>query len=419
MRTLPLLLLALSGALLAATWIAYPIWLRQRARVHRRTPWGLAGGGGGAGGRGGRGGRGLHPAWPTVTIVVVVRNADATLPALLRNLLALAYPADLRRILVVSNASDDFTDAVTRLFAHRGVELLRVLRPRRSVAAAENFARRWVESDLVVVVRPDARLHPSALAALVEPFADPTVGVAFGREVRAELTEEGARIARPLMGRYEAWLRDLETRVFGTVSARRSLYAVRTALYRTPVAATSSPDFAPILTARERGFRAVYAGEAEAVILGDGVRALRGHYAELVKTVTRDATALLAKPHLLNPRRYGAFAWILLGHKLGRWLSPWAALGAVVALLLLSPAEPWARIALGLAAALGLDAAITWNMPVRSPWGRLAASPGRVAAASVATAQAMVLALGAGEPLLAGAPARLPLRRRLLGGRAT
>ncbi len=401
MRDLPLLLLALSALLLLATWIAYPVWLVRRARRHPRAAADT---------------RAVHVDRPTVTIVVVVQNAEAKLPGLLRNLLALTYPAQLRRILVVSNGSTDFTDAIARLFADRGVELLRVMEPRRSFAGAENFARRYVDSDVVVVVHTDAHLRPGALDALVAPFADPTVGVAYGREVRAELTDEGARIARPLLGRYEARLRDLETQVFGTVSARRSLYAVRTALYRTPVSATASPDFAPILAARERGFRAVYAGQAEAVVVRE--QCVKGHYAELVKTVTRDVRTVLAKPHLLNPRRYGEFAWILLGHKLGRWLSPWAVLGCVASLLLLAPAEPWARLTLAVAAALGLDAAITWEMPARSWWVRLAAFPGSVAAGSVATAQAFVQALGSGELLVATAPARAGLRRRLLGGRA-
>ena len=194
MTPLLILLCALCWAALALTWIGYPVWLHERARSHPRESIG-----------------GSHVRWPSVTIVLVVHNAEAWLRPLLENLVALAYPRDLRRILVVSNASTDFTDAVAALFADQGVDLLRVLGPRRQAAVAENLARRYVDSDLVVALRPTARLRPAALAALVAPFADPTVGVAYGREVAAELTERargstgrrtrgtrrGSAIARP------------------------------------------------------------------------------------------------------------------------------------------------------------------------------------------------------------------------------
>jgi len=379
---LPALLVALSAATLAAIWLGYPAWLSLRARSRAHLP-----------------ARRLHEAWPTVSIVVVVQDAEAALAPLLDSLLVQRYPAERRRVLVVSNASRDFTDAVAALYADRGVELLRVMRRRGSAAGAENLARKYVDSELVVVVHPDARPRPTALAALVECFADPSVGAAYGREV----APRGAGSGPSLRERYESWLRDRETQVFGTVVARRALYAVRTALYRTPLAVALSPDFAPILTARERGFRAVYAGNAEAVMLRE--RSPRGDYGERVRTVTRDVATLLEKPHLLNPRRYGEFSFMLLGHRLGRWLSPWASLAALVGLLLLAPDAPWARAALAVGAALGLAAVLTWDMPAETALGRAVVLPGRLAAGGLATALALVRALAA----LQGASGRVTL----------
>jgi len=383
-----ILLCALCWAVLALTWVGYPVWLHVRARSHPHPAIG-----------------GAHARWPTVTILVVVHNAEASLRALLQNLLALAYPGDLRRILVVSNASTDFTAALAARFADDGVELLKVLPPRRHPAVAENLARRYVDSDLVVVLRPAARLKPAALAALAAPFADPTVGVAYGREVSAVLTGQGARIRRSLYGRYEAWLRDRETEVFGTVSARASLYAVRGELFRLPVSATLSPDFAPILTARERGYRAVYAPDAECVVMRDA--SLRGDYRRTVRAAGRDVATLLAKPHLLDPRRYGVFAVQLLGHKLGRWLTPWALAGGLGGLVLLADGQTLQKVVLVLAAALCLDALVAWRVP-QTALGRLAALPGRLAASLVATGHALVVGLVAGSALQLEAAVRRP-----------
>jgi hypothetical protein len=376
MRNLPVLLVGISAIVLAATWIGYPLWLHLRCRSLPRRPSGAT-----------------HTSWPTVTIVVVVRNAERWLHDLLQSLLSLAYPTELRRILVVSNASDDFTDAVATSFANRGVELVRVMRQRRSAAAAENLARRYVNSELVVIVHPAARPRPSALAALVAPFADRTVGVAYGREVAARPAGEGAAIKESFYRRYEGWLRDHETRVFGTVSARRALYAVRGDLYRAPVPATLSPDFAPVLSAREQGYRGVYVGNAECLLAQP--RTLRGTYARTVQTMARDVATLLLKPHLMNPRRYGAFAWILLGHKLGPWLSSWAVLGGLVGLAVLAPSYLWARAALALAVLPALASSAAWLLPGTTTPQPTAPLPVRVAAAMVANAHAWVKALRA------------------------
>ena len=386
MRDVAFVLLAVSSLLLLATWIVYPLWLRWRAVQY---PPFLP--------------TGRHARWPSVTIVVVVRDGADALRHLLHNLLALAYPADLRRILVVSVASTDFSDAVARLFAAHGVQLLRIMRP---AAGVENIVRRYVDSEVVVRVHPLARLRPSALAALVAPFADRSVGVAYAREVTPDLRDSLERTGETLYRRFEGRLRERETRVFGTASARGSLYAVRGPLYRAPVPGGLSPDLAEALTAREHGYRAVYVPEATCIMARD--RSPRADYVNTMHAVKREVVTVFAKRHLLNPRRYGAFAWILLGHKLGRWLSPWALLGAGASLVLLAPAQPLALDALGGLAAAALLAVAAWLTPGRSWVGRIAAAPGHVAAIAIAVAHACVSAMRiTPEPLLTvGRPMR-------------
>ena len=119
MRSIAIVLVAFSAALLLAVWLGYPTWLRIRSKGHvlpRRSV--------------------SHHWWPSLTIVVVVRNAEGTLRQMLENILALSYPGDRRSILVVSDASVDFTDAIAMTFHHRGVELLRIMKPRGAASAA-------------------------------------------------------------------------------------------------------------------------------------------------------------------------------------------------------------------------------------------------------------------------------------------
>jgi hypothetical protein len=70
---------------------------------------------------------------------------------------------------------------------------------------------------------------------------------------------------------------------------------------------------------------------------------------------------------LLNPLRYGAFAWKLLSHKLSRWLVPLSAIPALAGLFLLAPAHPLMRWALGAAILMAALAVIAARWPNARP----------------------------------------------------
>ena len=52
---------------------------------------------------------------PLVSVVMVVRDEEATLPAKLRNLAALDYPPDRMEFVVVSDGSQDATEKILSL----------------------------------------------------------------------------------------------------------------------------------------------------------------------------------------------------------------------------------------------------------------------------------------------------------------
>ena len=55
----------------------------------------------------------------------------------------------------------------------------------------------------------------------------------------------------------------------------------------------------------------------------------RREFQRKVRTVVRGIAVLAANARMLNPARYGLFAWQLLSHKLCRWLVPHAMLVAL------------------------------------------------------------------------------------------
>jgi cellulose synthase/poly-beta-1,6-N-acetylglucosamine synthase-like glycosyltransferase len=345
----------------------------------------------------------LPAAWPTVTIVLAAYNEEAQLPDTLETLLALDYPPERRWILVVSDASTDRTDRIAADLASRGVELLRM--PRRSgKTAAENAALARIRTEIVVNTDASTRLHPGALKALVRRMGDPSTGVVSGRDVSVGAAAERDNAPERGYVGYEMWVRDLETRFSGIVGASGCLYAIRAALHKVPIPEHLSRDFMAALTARRHGLRAVSAPDALCFV--PRTASLRQEHRRKVRTIVRGMQTLLDQGRQLDPRRDGAFAWMLFSHKVCRWLAGWSPVAAALALAVLAPGRPWAALALAGLVVTSALGALAWWWPASRPIPSFVALAGYVVSGHLAACRAAVRVLSGGT-----APVWEPTRR--------
>ena len=199
------------------------------------------------------------------------------------------------------------------------------------------------------------------------------------------------------------WVRSLETRFGSIVGASGCFYAIRRHLHRPDFPADLSRDFASCIIARRQGYRAVSVDDAVCYVPRAG--SLDREYRRKVRTMARGLSTLWHERELLNPFRFGRFAWMLASHKLVRWLVwlTWPA--AVVGLGLLAWADPrfWPLpAAAGVAIAVGW---VGWWWSRRGSAPRLLALPGYALAGAVAGFAAWMRALG-GAPLAVWEPTR-------------
>ena len=313
------------------------------------------------------------PVWPTVSITLPAYNAQATLRPVLVALVRVDYPRERRQILVVSDGSTDGTDDLVREYADRGVELLRI-EGRLGKTEIENRAFPSLRGEIVVNTDASVTIDPQAVKHLVRALNDPDVGVASGRDVSVASVGSTPHVGgeAAYVG-YEMWVRDLETAVEGIIGSSGCLYAIRAPLHRRSLPGHLSRDFSSALWARLNGMRAV--SVKSAICFVPRAASMRIEYRRKIRTMSRGIQTLFFHGRLLDPIRYGAFAWMLWSHKLVRWLVPWALAGAGIATGVLaalatadaSPLAPWALAAFAATVGgIGLGA-LGWWWPSSHP----------------------------------------------------
>jgi hypothetical protein len=254
--------------------------------------------------------------------------------------------------------------------------------------AAENASCALIRGEIVVNSDSSIRLQPSTVRLLVqEMMLDPTVGVASGRDVSVAAVAADANATEAGYVGYEMWVRDLETATGGIVGASGSGYAIRTSLHKIPIRDDLSRDFSAALTARTHGYRAV--SVSSALCLVPRTSSLRREYRRKVRTINRGIATLIFQRHLLNPFRYGAFAWKLFSHKICRWLLPASAIPGAIGLVILAVTEPWARIVLAAAALVAALGALALLFPEGKPLPRFISIPAFGLSANIAVVNAI------------------------------
>ena len=272
-------------------------------------------------------------ALPTVAFLVPAKNEAAVIGAKVANTLALEYPADLLKIVVVSDGSTDRTAEIARRAGGRRVDVIE--RPvSRGKTAALNATLPALDTDVVVFSDAASRVDPGAIHALVAHFANPEVGAVSGVYVveRADVGRTG--VQESAYWRYETFLKSREARLGVVLGAHGSLYAIRRNLYPYPADSTINDDYVIPMRILQRGFRVVYEPRAVAFEeakqmegFGRRVRVMAGNIQQLRELV----------PLIWPPQARALFAF--LSHKIGRLLVPWALLALAVsnAMLIASP----------------------------------------------------------------------------------
>jgi glycosyltransferase involved in cell wall biosynthesis len=267
---------------------------------------------------------------PSISMIIPVHNEASRIARKVRNTAALRYPQDRLQVLFISDGSTDRTVDIIRETAGpalaAGTMSIVELPSRKGKAAGLNAGLERARNELLVFSDASIELEPDSLKHIVRRFEDPAIGCVSGEDRIAESGGES------YYGRYELMLRRLESDVHSIVGASGSFYAQRRALCA-PFAEGMAPDFLSVIRTLEQGSRAV--SESTAVGSMTSVKDPRQEFERKVRTLLRGMTTLFAHAGVLNPFRYGLFAFAMWSHKVTRWTVPFFLMSALVSPLFL------------------------------------------------------------------------------------
>lgn len=261
---------------------------------------------------------------PQVSVIVVVYNQAEIIRRKVEELLELDYPKDKLEIVVGSDNSNDATAEVIKSYADRGVKFVESSR-RVGKHHVQMLARDVSKGEILVFTDAAIHLEPDGLKKMVMNFADPSIG-SVSSEDKIQATKAGW-VGERLYVYGEMGLRRLEASVNSLVSLSGSLFGVRREICRDWHTDQSSDFFVALHTAAA-GRRAVVDPEVRASFGIVGTE--RAELTRKVRTIVHGLVVLFAHKKLLNPFRYGIFAWQLASHKLFRWLLPFGMLAILI-----------------------------------------------------------------------------------------
>ncbi|HEX2105792.1 MAG TPA: glycosyltransferase family 2 protein [Solirubrobacteraceae bacterium] len=303
---------AAAAALVAYTYVAFPVLVILRARLRPRP-------------------HRSAPVTPSVTLVIAAHNEADSIAAKIENLRALDYPHDRLQVVIACDGCDDGTDAIARASGDDRVCVLSLSRVGK--AGALNAAVAVATGEILVFSDANSIYAPDALRALVAPFADPEVGGVAGDQRYLA----GGGEAAVASGERRYWdldrvLKTAESLGGNVISATGAIYAVRRELFAS-VPRGVTDDFATSTAVIAQGRRLVFAPDA--VAFEPVGRSGEVEFERKVRVMTRGLNAVIARRELLNPRRHGFYALQLVSHKVLRRLMavPLMVLGLSAAVL--------------------------------------------------------------------------------------
>lgn len=257
----------------------------------------------------------LNDTTPSIIVLCPAFNEARVIEAKIKSFIALDYPKDRIHMIVISDDSTDATNDIVSKYTDQNISLV-VQKPRAGKQCAHNLVLPMLDSDYVLSTDANSIFAPDAVNKLVSMMqSDPRIGMVSG-ELRLH-TKEGNSSGEGLYWRYESFLKSMDSSFASIIGANGSIFLIKRELFGR-VDPASVDDFERTLQVLKQGYLAKY--EPAANVWEDETEKASEEINRKIRIITQEWYALSRNRELLNVFKHPRISFLLLSHKLLRWL---------------------------------------------------------------------------------------------------
>ncbi len=257
--------------------------------------------------------------WPSVTVVLAVKNEEKNIKQRIKNLLEADYPENLLEILVASDNSTDKTDEIVNSMANLENRIRLFKTEKGGKSFVQNRTIPLARGQIIILTDAETLFDQDTIKNLVKNFTENEVGCVSGKII---LKGGNSSISKGhgIYWSYEILLRKLESDATILHTASGSIMAFRKDLFK-PFNAKYGDDCIIPLNIINQGYKVIH--EDNALAYDAFPSTMRGEIKARIRMTLRNITCTLSNYRLLNPFRFPLISYSIFSHRIFRWLTPY------------------------------------------------------------------------------------------------
>ncbi len=253
--------------------------------------------------------------YPKIIILCPAYNEEARIEEKIKSFLALDYPQDKIKMIVISDNSIDHTNEIVSKYLDQRIKLI-IQAERGGKQKAQNSALPYLDCDFVVSTDANSIFAPDAIKVLVKKIlSNPDIGMVSGELLLLHKGDKSS--GEGLYWKYESYLKLLESKFYSLIGANGSLYLIKRALFN-KIDPQSVDDFERALIVLKN--HQIVSYEPDAKVSEEESKSAKQELGRKVRIISREWQVVKRNRELLNPFRYPIISFQLFSHKILRWL---------------------------------------------------------------------------------------------------
>ena len=256
---------------------------------------------------------------PYVSVIVAAYNEERVIKQKIENSKGLEYPKEKLQIIIGSDGSADGTDAICQQYLD-DITFQRI-EPRQGKPNVLNQLVHQAKGEILLFSDANTIFEPNSLMNIIRCFNDDSIGGVCGKLVlRSEGEgEEGLESVEKKYWNYEIILKQLESKIYSTLSSNGGIYAIRKKIYKELPVNTIIDDFVISLNVLEEGYRIVF--EQNAIAYENISENAVDEFWRKVRIGSGNVQTYTKKPLIRNQKNvFTQFSYY--SHKVIRWFIP-------------------------------------------------------------------------------------------------